>query len=507
MTTTPMIDRDIERRDYWSKKHQNPEWEEDIHFALFLNQQPGYDEFRRGIELNTRTVCQEIMDRVSVHRISDHPTMLDFACGAGDLIIRMVQLIPELRAEGIDLSEPAISKAKIRLSGLGSEFEKRVNLHVGGVDKLVQLVEGRKFDIITCRDAYYMLDDVEQERVLSLFADVLRLGGILFIGDLAIYEAQFDQIKDVLVQRQRAGKPMTWSYSSRNKDRRIFSVVAQAARYGLTVIGEEHANDDAVYLSYQAASSIVTNEKVKEAYLRLADLASGQIGKEHRSMPYVRVFLTNVQASIIAPADSHVGVTLRTPFQFSKKSRFVLKSGSWHFPAGKWSLVIGRSGVGKTTLINILGKQINAEEIEYTPEYPSTRFILSQKPELIEQLTVQSNVRLFASSRNLVNEILDELGFDVGARSRKADDSLSGGEKQRVALGQAIVAESSLLLLDEPCTGIDRVRKYQFFAALRRRYEGAPHQTVICVDHDYHVIEALFDHVFEIFDGHLIQMR
>lgn len=73
--------------------------------------------------------------------------------------------------------------------------------------------------------------------------------------------------------------------------------------------------------------------------------------------------------------------------------------------------------------------------------------------------------------------VLDSLGLDTTIRERRADKCLSGGKRQQVAPWTSDCASPEILLLDEPGTGIDRVRKLQFFTGLRllsRGSDGSP---------------------------------
>jgi ABC-type multidrug transport system ATPase subunit len=187
--------------------------------------------------------------------------------------------------------------------------------------------------------------------------------------------------------------------------------------------------------------------------------------------------------------------------------KILLQPGSWRLPVGQWSLVLGRSGVGKTTLLNILSGFVRLPGVKRLGAINATTYLLDQRPVLIEELSVDDNILLFARSKADADAVMEALGFDHSLRLRMANSRLSGGEWQRVALGQAIAAHPEILYLDEPGTGIDRVRKYQLFSMIKENLSQTADgkcTTVICVDHEFLQIESFFSYIFEMLHGRLV---
>lgn len=149
----------------------------------------------------------------------------------------------------------------------------------------------------------------------------------------------------------------------------------------------------------------------------------------------------------------------------------------------------------------------NYPDVKRIGKVDATKFLLDQRPALIEEMRVEDNIYLFARSSEDADAVMVALGFDHTLRERRANSGLSGGEWQRVALGQAIAARPDMLFLDEPGTGIDRVRKYQFFSTIRDNLNPAGNgarTTVICVDHEFLQIESFFSYIFEMLQGRVI---
>jgi ABC-2 type transport system ATP-binding protein len=141
--------------------------------------------------------------------------------------------------------------------------------------------------------------------------------------------------------------------------------------------------------------------------------------------------------------------------------------------------LVGSDGAGKTTTLRLLvgALQADAGEIEVgrydvrkqVERVRSQVGYLSQRFSLYEDLTVLENIRFFAEVRGLSShdwlprslEILEFVGLAEFQDRRAAH--LSGGMKQKLGLASALVTKPSVLLLDEPTTGVDPVTRQDFW--------------------------------------------
>lgn len=147
-----------------------------------------------------------------------------------------------------------------------------------------------------------------------------------------------------------------------------------------------------------------------------------------------------------------------------------LRKVSFHAQKGKVSCVMGRNGVGKTSLLRaVAGQQsISAgsiwweeKDISRLPPYERARRGIAYVPQgrdVFSQLTVLENLKtgysvLPRSERNIPNEVFELFPVLKQMLKRRGGD-LSGGQQQQLAIGRALVTRPRLLILDEPTEGI-----------------------------------------------------
>ena len=186
-------------------------------------------------------------------------------------------------------------------------------------------------------------------------------------------------------------------------------------------------------------------------------------------------------------------------------------------PANGITAIFGVSGAGKTSLINAIsgltrpqkgrivlnGRVLNDADkgICLTPEKRRVGYVF-QDARLFPHYKVRGNLR-YGMAKSMVNQF-DKLVALLGIEPLldRLPGSLSGGEKQRVAVGRALLACPELLLMDEPLTGLDRGKREEIMAyvkAIPERF-GVP---VLYVTHSDAERRFLADRVLNLEDGKL----
>ena len=168
-------------------------------------------------------------------------------------------------------------------------------------------------------------------------------------------------------------------------------------------------------------------------------------------------------------------------------------------PTGTLAAIIGANGAGKTTLLRALsglnkptsgavywmGKAITGEKPENLVRMGISH--VSEGKSVIPELTVRENLELGAIWRKDRKEMkvsLDEVVSifpRLGERLTQRSDTLSGGERQMLAIGRAIMSKPKLLLLDEPSLGLAPLVIEQIFQSIRQIVDSMG-MTVVLVE-------------------------
>lgn len=175
----------------------------------------------------------------------------------------------------------------------------------------------------------------------------------------------------------------------------------------------------------------------------------------------------------------------------------VLESLDAVIEKGRITCLMGPSGEGKTTLLNIIMGLEKADSgvIENLPHNKSAVF---QEDRLCESFSAFTNVKI-VSDRLADQTIIAHLKqVGLGEAVNQKVSTLSGGQKRRVALVRAILAEKDVLFLDEPFKGLDEDTKKIVTDYL---LSNTADTTVIMVTHDVDEAESLGAKVLNLKDG------
>jgi branched-chain amino acid transport system ATP-binding protein len=180
-------------------------------------------------------------------------------------------------------------------------------------------------------------------------------------------------------------------------------------------------------------------------------------------------------------------------------------------PAGSITAVLGANGAGKTTLLRTVGGlvrprsgRVRLEGRDVSGRAPEdlVRLGLGHVPEgrgIVTELTVEENLRLgglWRRDRAGLRRGLDEVYAmfpPLAARRGRAAETLSGGERQMLALGRALLSRPRLLLLDEPSLGLAPRVAAQIMGVLRRLRDDSG-LTVVLVEQNARSALSIADH-------------
>ena len=188
---------------------------------------------------------------------------------------------------------------------------------------------------------------------------------------------------------------------------------------------------------------------------------------------------------------------------------------------GEFCIIVGASGAGKTTILNILGgmdtlsggqvlfdgrdiSALNKKELTAFRRY-DVGFVF-QFYNLVGNLTARENVELAAQickDSLSAEEVLREVG--LGERLNNFPAQLSGGEQQRVAIARALAKNPRLLLCDEPTGALDFVTGRAVLKLLQDTCRKSG-KTVVVITHNQ-ALTAMADRVITVKSGTVVDMR
>ncbi|MBU1020808.1 MAG: ATP-binding cassette domain-containing protein [Firmicutes bacterium] len=178
------------------------------------------------------------------------------------------------------------------------------------------------------------------------------------------------------------------------------------------------------------------------------------------------------------------------------------------FPKNKVSVVVGKSGEGKTTLFRILANLETQDSGKITMLDDNQVGLVFQSNQLFPHLTVINNLvlplRVIQKKSKLKSKlralkILKLLGIE--GLSDKYPSNLSGGEAQRVAIARALIMDQNVLLLDEPTSALDSENIENLINLIMDLKENG--KTIIIITHDISFSRRVGDDIFTLQNGEL----
>ncbi|MCU0644342.1 MAG: heme ABC exporter ATP-binding protein CcmA [bacterium] len=198
-------------------------------------------------------------------------------------------------------------------------------------------------------------------------------------------------------------------------------------------------------------------------------------------------------------------------------SFYALRDLSLEIHPGEYWMIVGPNGAGKTTLLKIIATlsqpttgKIVIDEIKSEANRIHIRKqigFIGHQSFLYENLTAEENLKFYARMyrlENIENRIANTLA-QVGLTERKSDlvRTFSRGMQQRLSIGRALLADPTIILLDEPFSGLDQSAIENFVDLFTSLI--SPDRMIIMTTHDLHLGLQLATHFAVITRGKLVQ--
>jgi ABC-type sugar transport system ATPase subunit len=195
-----------------------------------------------------------------------------------------------------------------------------------------------------------------------------------------------------------------------------------------------------------------------------------------------------------------------------RESAFSLRNVNLRIPDGRTLVILGPSGCGKTTLLKIIAGlitpdsgEVRYDTVDVKETAPGERRIgmVFQNYALYPHMTARTNVlsyflfrkktpELDAMAREKYQRTSELMGVELAHLLDRKPRTLSGGEKQRVAVARCITRDPTLFLLDEPFSNLDQALREKYRVSLKILLQQF-NITTVYVTHDHHEAMILAD--------------
>lgn len=204
------------------------------------------------------------------------------------------------------------------------------------------------------------------------------------------------------------------------------------------------------------------------------------------------------------------------------KGHNVIKGIDIHIDDGDFTFIVGASGAGKSTIIKLLLKEIDASDgmvwvngynlrtlrKSRIPKFRRTIGVVFQDFRLIPTMTVYDNIafvlRVINAPRSYIKKRVPYVIGLVGLQNKTKSypNELSGGEQQRVALARALVNDPKLLIADEPTGNVDPELSQEIVGLLKAINQCGT--TVVMVTHEHELVKHFGGRLININQGKII---
>jgi lipopolysaccharide export system ATP-binding protein len=183
--------------------------------------------------------------------------------------------------------------------------------------------------------------------------------------------------------------------------------------------------------------------------------------------------------------------------------------------------LLGPNGAGKTTTFYMIvglvrptagAISFKGRDITTEPMFQRARMgmgYLAQEPSIFRKLTVADNIMAILETRKMTGrqrrqkqqELMEDLG--IASRAKQMAYTLSGGERRRLEIARALVTDPSMILLDEPFSGVDPLAVYdvqEIIRSLKKRGLG-----ILITDHSVRETLSIVDRAYLICEGRVLR--
>lgn len=210
---------------------------------------------------------------------------------------------------------------------------------------------------------------------------------------------------------------------------------------------------------------------------------------------------------------------IKVDIKDKKYGNFQLKNICFQVKRGEFLTILGKSGSGKSTILNIIAgleNEYNGRVLidDITPKKALENKeigVVFQEDLLLPHLTLFENiyfgVKFYEKDKKIATEKVKKIikKLNLEGKEQKYPNELSGGERQRCSIGRALVGNPKILLMDEPFSALDYNLKRSMHKLLKSLQKTLD-LTVVFITHDREEAFSLSDNIIILHNGEIVEM-
>ncbi|CAG8674586.1 4081_t:CDS:2 [Cetraspora pellucida] len=372
---------------------------------------------------------------------------------------------------------------------------------------------------------------ISKEREIFVKAGNVLENGLSAIKTVKAFNGESKEEKkqmDYLQEANNVSASLAWIYAIRTGMVQflILSLFVQGFWFGSILVSEKKlAPGDVLSIFY---ASLLGASVLKEILPKLASIAKAKDAIRHINILLEKVALMDLKALRGFTLTEIKGNIEFNEVSFSYPTRpdaYVMRNINLSIPAGQTTVLVGQSGSGKSTVVQLIQRLYEPSEGIITLDERELRIlniswlrqqigVVSQEPVLFDDTIFQNvaygrpdywNVSMdeviAACKTACIHEFIEELpeGYQtrLGDKARK----LSGGQRQRLAIARALIKNPAILILDEASSALDMTSDSMVQKALQNSRVG---RTTIVITHQLsHISET--DFVYVLHEGEVVE--
>ena len=497
-------------------------WGDSLHFGYYEDISE-YDEYTMSDAESeyAKEFITYVMSSLPLYKMLSLNTInvLELCCGKTPLINEITTYKKNILYHGVDLVEEHIDDCKEKYS------MNNVSFYTSSVEEYLREKkshsEDDKYDLVLCQDSFYHFED--KKYILDLLTNLVKADCVFIISDITIDENILkisDTFKKCFINRQynsiptkfKRNKKIIYEYDNLLKNANFMVLKSKCMQTSfIKTYQNAIINAQKIISSNDGCGADIDKIKnMKNCFEYLVHI----ISKKKFMLRWV-VAINDIKTKSIEINNPCLKIEVKEPgYSYDKKSeKPALRRLSLSINKGEYMAIVGRSGTGKTTLVNaIVGLLHDKNQVLEINSYGNRSVIVEQDPVIMGEYKLKDALEIVIRStqkiKNIKQKIYRQL-YTCGILelAEKRAYEMSRGERQRSAIALALSSNPDLLILDEPLASQDYMQKRRIMSLIKKIKKENINIAFIHITHQWNEVFGLADNFYEIVAGKLVYVH